>query len=81
MRGRALVGAVQLNGGTSWPSPNASPTAFFEPMSKRRKGFPSETRVKRGYRVVRGQKELIRETGPQRLMPLRQPEVVSGIAA
>jgi len=30
----------------------------FEPTSKRRKGYPSETRVKRGVRVVRGDKEL-----------------------
>ena len=31
---------------------------FYEPTSKRRKGFPSETRVKRGDRVVHGDKEL-----------------------
>jgi hypothetical protein len=30
----------------------------FEPTSKRRKGYPSESRVKRGVRVVRGDKEL-----------------------
>lgn|GEM_PF-816262 len=35
----------------------------FEPMSKRRKGFPSETYVKRGYRVVHGDKELIEKLG------------------
>ncbi len=27
---------------------------FFETMSKRRKGFPSETQVKRGVRIVHG---------------------------
>ena len=32
-------------------------------MSKRRKGFPSETQVKRGYRVVHGDKELIEKLG------------------
>ena len=32
-------------------------------MSKRRKGFPSETQVKRGYRVVRGNKELLEKLG------------------
>lgn len=32
-------------------------------MSKRRRGYPSETRVKRGDRVVHGDKELIREVG------------------
>jgi hypothetical protein len=31
-------------------------------MSKRRKGFPSETQVKRGYRVVHGDKELLEKT-------------------
>jgi hypothetical protein len=30
----------------------------FEPTSKRRKGYPSESRVKRGVRVVGGDKEL-----------------------
>jgi len=32
-------------------------------MSKRRKGFPSETSVKRGDRVVRGDKELVEKLG------------------
>jgi len=32
-------------------------------MSKRRRGFPSETRVKRGDRVVHGDKELIEKLG------------------
>jgi len=31
----------------------------FELSSKRRQGFPSETRVKRGHRIVHGDKELI----------------------
>ena len=36
----------------------------FERSSKRRKGFPSETRVKRGFRFVRGgDKELIEKLG------------------
>jgi uncharacterized protein YecA (UPF0149 family) len=35
----------------------------FEISSKRRKGFPSETAVKRGNRVVRGEKELIEKLG------------------
>ena len=35
----------------------------FERSSKRRRGFPSETRVKRGSRVVRGDKELIEKLG------------------
>jgi len=32
-------------------------------MSKRRKGFPSETQVKRGDRVVHGHKELVEKLG------------------
>ena len=32
-------------------------------MSKRRKGFPSETGVKRGRRIVGGTKELIEKLG------------------
>jgi transposase-like protein len=35
----------------------------FEIMSKRRKGFPSETRVKKGVRVVHGDKELREKLG------------------
>jgi len=36
---------------------------FFEITSKRRKGFPSETQVKRGIRVVHGYKELQEKLG------------------
>ncbi|MBZ0184609.1 MAG: SEC-C domain-containing protein [Candidatus Obscuribacterales bacterium] len=35
----------------------------FKPSSKRKRGFPSETRVKRGQRVVHGDKELIEKLG------------------
>jgi uncharacterized protein YecA (UPF0149 family) len=35
----------------------------FEITSKRRKGFPSETQVKRGVRVVHGDKELREKLG------------------
>jgi hypothetical protein len=40
----------------------------FSSMSKRRRGFPSESRVKRGDRVVHGDKELIRKAWAQRSM-------------
>ena len=36
---------------------------FFEITSKRRKGFPSETRVKKGLRIVHGSKELREKLG------------------
>lgn len=35
----------------------------FERTSKRRKGYPSETRVKRGLRFVHGDKELVEKLG------------------
>src|SRR5256714_9360875 len=35
----------------------------FEITSKRRKGFPSETQVKRGVRIVHGNKELSEKLG------------------
>ena len=47
-------------------------TAFrpFEPMSKRRKGFPSETRVKRGRRFIKGGEiELVEKLGREDLCP------------
>lgn len=41
----------------------------FERTSKRRKGYPSETRVRRGIRVVHGDKELIEKLGRNDLCP------------
>jgi hypothetical protein len=41
----------------------------FEFTSKRRKGFPSETRVKRGNRVVHGSKEFQEKLGRNDLCP------------
>ena len=35
----------------------------FEITSKRRKGFPSETQVKRGVRIVHGEKQLSEKLG------------------
>ena len=35
----------------------------FERTSKRRRGYPSETRVKRGLRFVHGDKELAEKLG------------------
>jgi len=41
-----------------------SPTCpAFERTSKRRKGYPSETRVKRGLRFVHGDVELVEKLG------------------
>jgi uncharacterized protein YecA (UPF0149 family) len=41
----------------------------FEITSKRRKEFPSETQVKRGTRVVNGNKELFEKLGRKDLCP------------
>ena len=41
----------------------------FEITSKRCKGFPSETRVKRGMRIVHGNKELFEKLGRNDLCP------------
>jgi uncharacterized protein YecA (UPF0149 family) len=38
-------------------------------MSKRRKGFPSETKVKVGTRIVHGNKELVEKLGRNDLCP------------
>jgi uncharacterized protein YecA (UPF0149 family) len=46
----------------------ASSTAF-EVTSKRRKGYPSETQVKRGKQLVHGSKELIEKLGRNDLCP------------
>lgn len=41
----------------------------FEITSKRRKGFPSETRVKRRDRIIRGTKQLLEKLGRNDLCP------------
>ncbi len=41
----------------------------FEGTRKRRKGFPSETQVKRGTRIVHGDKELAEKLGRNDLCP------------
>jgi uncharacterized protein YecA (UPF0149 family) len=42
---------------------------FFEAMSKRRRGYPSETQVKRGVRMVHGDKLLEEKLGRNDLCP------------
>jgi hypothetical protein len=48
---------------------HSTSSTAFEPTSKRRKGYPSETRVKRGLRVVHGDKELMEKLGRNDLCP------------
>jgi hypothetical protein len=48
----------------------SSPTTpAFEHSSKRRRGFPSESRVKRGTQIVHGEKELSEKLGRKDLCP------------
>jgi len=49
-------------------------TCAFEVTSKRRKGFPSETGVKRGACVVGGVKELIEKLGRNDPCPCGSPK-------
>ncbi|WP_367182917.1 SEC-C metal-binding domain-containing protein [Sphingomonas bacterium] len=52
------------NGRLSCRALTISPTCpAFEVSSKRRKGYPSETNVKRGIRFVHGDKELVEKLG------------------
>ena len=48
-------------------------------MSKRRKGFPSETQVKRGVRVVHGDKELEEKVGRNDRLPVRVRQAVQEV--
>jgi len=57
-------------GHKSWVARITTRISFaFERTSKRRKGYPSETNVKRGMRIVRGEKELIEKLGRNDLRP------------
>jgi len=52
------------DGGVPWlRNLSTSTNSGFEATSKRKQGFPSETRVKRGIRVVNGKKELSEKLG------------------
>jgi hypothetical protein len=52
------------SGGVPWHHRSTrTPANAFEHTSKRRRGFPSETRVKRGDRVVHGDKDLTEKLG------------------
>src|SRR3546814_19552547 len=53
-----------IRGGRQCHASTMTTSLAFEVTSKRRKGFPSETRVKRGLRFVRGgEKELVETLG------------------
>jgi uncharacterized protein YecA (UPF0149 family) len=48
-------------------------------MSKRRKGFPSEMKVKRGVRIVHATKELSEKLGRNDLCPCGSGEAVQEV--
>src|SRR3546814_12617933 len=53
-----------IRGGRQCHASTMTNSLAFEVTSKRRKGFPSETRVKRGLRFVRcGEKQLVEKLG------------------
>jgi len=61
---RQPLNAISLRkGGAPWLNSRTSIHFPFERTSKRRKGFPSETQVKRGQRVVGGEKYLVEKLG------------------
>ncbi|HUD85289.1 MAG TPA: SEC-C metal-binding domain-containing protein [Xanthobacteraceae bacterium] len=47
----------------------SKPSPAFEVMRKRRRSFPSETRVRRGRRFVHGDVELLEKLGRNDLCP------------
>jgi len=60
------------NGGAEWHANGMSGMkriSGFESTSKRRKGYPSEQRVKRGDRYVHGDKELEEKLGRKDMCP------------
>jgi uncharacterized protein YecA (UPF0149 family) len=53
-----------MKGGLSCDMKNDLKRALaFERTSKRRRGFPSETQVKQGHRIIHGEKELLEKLG------------------
>ncbi len=66
---RTLIDAPRDNGGDPCSRSTSTISPFFETMSKRRKGFPSETQVKRGVRIVGDDKLLEEKLGRNDLCP------------
>ncbi|MGH9606652.1 MAG: SEC-C metal-binding domain-containing protein [Terracidiphilus sp.] len=52
-----------------WLSTTSTKSSPFERSSKRRTGYPSETHVRRGLRIVRTNKELLEKLGREDLCP------------
>jgi len=70
MGGSTRLRPISLPGGElSCETRHTSNSTAFEVTSKRRKGFPSETSVKRGDRRVHGGKQLAEKLGRNDLCP------------
>ena len=54
--------------------------SFFRADEQRRKGFPSEAKVKRGVRIVKGHKELTEKLGRNDFVPAGQASVSAAAA-
>jgi len=67
--GNAYTSNFELNRRLSCETNTWRKRAAFERSSKRRKGYPSETNVKRGRQVVHGEKELVEKLGRNDLCP------------
>jgi hypothetical protein len=55
--------------GASWPAKTSTNCSPFEPMSKRRMGYPSEQQVKCGVRIVHSDKLLAEKLGRNDFCP------------
>lgn len=60
---QAAIASSQSSNDVLWTPGGGYECAFYERTSKRRRGFASETHVKRGPRVVHGDKELLEKLG------------------
>ncbi|BBO32248.1 hypothetical protein PLANPX_1860 [Lacipirellula parvula] len=64
-------------GGVPWHAISKKNRPFV-PMSKRRRGYPSETKVKVGVRVVHGEKLLEEKLGRNDLCPCGSGKLFKG---
>jgi uncharacterized protein YecA (UPF0149 family) len=70
MSGSAVLHSVHLTRRLLCNTKTNSPiTPPFTRSSKRRRGFPSETQVKRGHRIIHEDKELVEKLGRNDLCP------------
>lgn len=66
--GASTTPLAHINGGVPCSPMNSQNRLPFETMSKRRRGYPSETHVKRGVRIVHGDKWLEEKLGRNDLL-------------